>query len=101
MKPIRTENDLYDVLDSRQSVEVGMWPDIEFLDIYLFLIWTLRKYNDQSLKENKSLEAWSNLKPEKDLSTKSSHESKSCFVKTQLKGNKDEVSEKNQKYEKM
>ena len=50
--------DPFAIADDRWSEDLSKWPDVEFDDVYTYLIDTKGVYTEESLKAYKSLEAY-------------------------------------------
>ena len=63
LKTVGLDSDPYDLPKNQwTTTDVSIWPDIDFGDIYMYLISSPGKYTQQSLKAWKSLDAWAFFK---------------------------------------
>ena len=62
LKSVGLDSDPYDIPKNQWSTDIHMWPEINFGDIYMYLISSPGKYTHESLEAWKSLDAWSYFK---------------------------------------
>ena len=63
LKSVGLDSDPYDLPKNHWSTtDINMWPDINFGDIYMYLITSPGEYTQQSLQAWKSLDAWAFFK---------------------------------------
>ena len=62
LKSVGLDSDPYDLPKNQWSTDINIWPEINFGDIYMYLISSPGKYTHESLEAWKSLVAWSYFK---------------------------------------
>ena len=62
LKSVRLDSGPYDLPKNQWSTDINIWPDINFGDIYMYLISSPGKYRHESLEAWKSLDTWSYFK---------------------------------------